>query len=68
MHRANPKPMLKTNDRVVGPGGLEVFRDADGTSKVVFHAYRPGKVGYPNNRVLVIGTLVLDRDTVAFDY
>ncbi len=66
--RANPKPMLTTNDRVVGPGGLEVFRDANGTPKVVFHAYRPGKVGYPNNRVLVIGTLKLDRDTVAMDY
>lgn len=66
--RANAKPMLKTNDRVVGPGGLEAFREADGTPKVVFHAYKPGKVGYPNNRILVIGELKLDHDSVALDY
>ena len=66
--RANAKPILKTNDRVVGPGGLEAFREADGTPKVVFHAYQPGKVGYPNNRVLVIGTLKLDHDSVSLDY
>ena len=66
--RANPRPMLKSNDRVVGPGGLEAFRDGGRNPRVVFHAYKPGKVGYPNNRILVVGSLRLDHDSVALDY
>jgi beta-xylosidase len=41
-------PWLAGEDDMVGPGGGEVFRDADGGWRIAFHAWTPPKVGYEN--------------------
>ena len=50
-------PVLASSGEVVGPGGAELFRDANGGLRVAFHAWSGRNVGYPNPRYLRIGTL-----------
>jgi beta-xylosidase len=41
-------PWLGSTDRAQGPGGQEVFADADGRLWMVLHAWVGGAVGYPD--------------------
>lgn len=41
-------PWLVSTDKAQGPGGEEVFLDAQGRTWLVLHAWVRGKVGYPN--------------------
>ena len=41
-------PWLASEDNMAGPGGAEVFADADGGWHLAFHAWTPPKVGYEN--------------------
>lgn len=49
-----PGPWIASSGRVQGPGGSELFRDRDGRTWLVFHAW-VGPVGYPQGarRLLV---------------
>ena len=39
-------PWLATEDGMAGPGGAELFTDAEGAWEIAFHAWTPPKVGY----------------------
>jgi hypothetical protein len=52
-------PILASQPSFSGPGGETVFTDAQGTMWMAFHAWLPGKVGYPHSRVLFIRRLSL---------
>jgi hypothetical protein len=39
-------PWLGSSDKAAGPGGQEVFHDADGNARLVFHAWDAKHVGY----------------------
>ncbi len=39
-------PWLASEEGMAGPGGAEVFTDADGGWRLAFHAWTPPKVGY----------------------
>ena len=41
-------PWLASGEGMAGPGGAEVFTDADGGWRIAFHAWTPPKVGYEN--------------------
>jgi beta-xylosidase len=41
-------PWLASTDKAQGPGGEELFTDADGRLWMVLHAWVRGKVGYPD--------------------
>jgi hypothetical protein len=41
-------PWLASEEGMVGPGGAEVFTDAEGGWRLAFHAWTPPKVGYEN--------------------
>lgn len=58
--RAGDAPILASHGSVAGPGGGEVFRDAFGGWHLAYHAYREPAVGYPNSRLLHLGTITLD--------
>jgi beta-xylosidase len=42
-------PWLGSSDTAAGPGGAEVFHDAEGNARLVFHAWDAKHVGYANN-------------------
>ena len=50
----SPRPLLGSGADFVGPGGPSLFTDARGTLWLAFHAWLPGKVGYPNSRPLFL--------------
>jgi beta-xylosidase len=41
-------PWLASGEGMAGPGGAEVFTDADGGWHLAFHAWTPPRVGYEN--------------------
>lgn len=45
-HRPRQRPLIASHGRVVGPGGAAPFVDAAGRLRIVYHAWRHGKVGY----------------------
>ena len=49
--------LIGTFASVVGPGGQEVFADADGGLWVAYHAFTEPNVGYPNSRRLHLAPL-----------
>jgi hypothetical protein len=60
-----PGPVLGTGGAMVGPGGAEAFVDGSGQLRVAFHAWQGEEVGYPNARLLHIGTLTASGAGVA---
>jgi hypothetical protein len=50
-------PLLASGSTYLGPGGPSVFTDAHGVTWLAFHAWLPGKVGFPNNRDLFLRQL-----------
>jgi hypothetical protein len=50
-------PFLASDDSTLGPGGPSVFADAHGTTWLAYHAWLPGKVGFPNSRDLFLRQL-----------
>lgn len=54
-------PVLATSGPMVGPGGAEAFVDHRGAVRVAFHAWQGDDVGYPNDRLLHVGTLTVGR-------
>ncbi|HEV7758533.1 MAG TPA: glycoside hydrolase family 43 protein [Acidimicrobiales bacterium] len=54
--------LLRSGDRLAGPGGVEIFHDAHGDAWAAFHAYSEPNVGYPSSRYLHLAPLrVVDR-------
>ena len=43
-------PWLASEPGMAGPGGAEVFTDADGDWRIAFHAWTPPQVGYEARR------------------
>jgi len=50
----SPQPLLASQPAFSGPGGPSVFTDSSGQLHMAFHAWLPGKVGFPNSRLLFI--------------
>ena len=48
------QPLLTSQSGLSGPGGPSVFVDGQGHLQMAFHAWLPGKVGFPNSRLLFI--------------
>ncbi len=48
------RPLLASQAAFSGPGGPSVFTDSTGQLQMAFHAWLPGKVGFPNSRLLFI--------------
>jgi beta-xylosidase len=48
------QPLLGTLSAFSGPGGPSLFSDAKGNLWIAFHAWLPGRVGYPFSRPLFI--------------
>jgi hypothetical protein len=48
------QPLLASQSAFSGPGGPSVFVDSTGRIRMAFHAWLPGKVGFPNSRLLFI--------------
>ena len=57
------EPVLGSTGTVTGPGGQEVLRAADGTLRLVFHAWTGPLTGYPNKRGLHVAHLSFDGTT-----
>jgi predicted GH43/DUF377 family glycosyl hydrolase len=57
-------PVLGSSDSIIGPGGPHIFVDGGGRVRVAYHAWNPGAVGYPNNRVLHVGSVSVQGGTV----
>jgi hypothetical protein len=53
------QPILSSGTDMAGPGGEDVFTDANGNPWIAFHAWVPGAVGYPNSRALYLRQLNL---------
>lgn len=58
------QPLLGSQATMEGPGGESVFTDAQGHLQMAFHAWLPGAVGYPHNRLLFIRPLTVTNATV----
>jgi hypothetical protein len=59
--------ILISGSHMVGPGGTEAFRAADGHLYVAFHAYSPTAVGYPASRYLHIARLYVNGSQLTVD-
>ena len=59
--------VLRSGDTLAGPGGAEVFRDAQGAPWAAFHAYSEPNVGYPSSRYFHVARLRVDGDRLSFD-
>jgi hypothetical protein len=59
--------ILISGAHMVGPGGAEAFRAADGHLYVAFHAYSPAAVGYPASRYLHIARLYVNGGRLTVD-
>jgi beta-xylosidase len=59
------RPWLRSGGAAAGPGGQEAFRGLDGGWYLAYHAWTPGRVGYPGGgaRSLRVGRLDLSGDT-----
>lgn len=63
-------PWLGSSAKAAGPGGAEVFHDADGNAKLVFHAWNAEHVGYANGgfrQVLTTGLKIVNGAPVTED-
>jgi hypothetical protein len=58
-HETSAQPLLASQPAFSGPGGPSVFTDTQGQLWMAFHAWLPGKVGYPNSRLLFIRPISL---------
>ncbi len=47
--RPRKKPLLRTRGSVAGPGGASAFKDTRGRLRLAYHAWTPGRVGYPSS-------------------
>ncbi len=56
---SSSQPLLASQPAFSGPGGPSVFTDPSGNLHMAFHAWLPGKVGYPNSRLLFIRQISL---------
>lgn len=54
--RAAKRPLLATNDAVVGPGGASPFVDLNGGLRLAYHAWTAGHVGYTTDPSTCLGT------------
>jgi len=61
------QPLLASQPAFSGPGGPSVFTDAAGNLDLAFHAWLPGKVGYPNSRLLFIRQMSVAGGTPSID-
>lgn len=59
------QPLVASESAFSGPGGPSVFADGQGHLWMAFHAWLPGKVGFPNSRVLFIRPLTVTGKGVA---
>ena len=59
--------VLTSGSKLAGPGGAEVFRDANGSLMVAFHAFTEPHVGYPSSRYLHIAPLRVGNGNLAVD-
>ena len=57
-------PLLGSGPSFSGPGGPSVFTDSAGHQWLAFHAWLPGRVGYPNSRSLFMVRLTIDGTSV----
>jgi beta-xylosidase len=54
-------PLLASHRGVAGPGHSHAFRDAQGHWRLAYHAWHPGRVGYPRGwRRLLVSPFSLD--------
>jgi hypothetical protein len=51
--------VLASQSRIAGPGGAAAFTTADGKVQLVFAAFTPPDVGYPNSRTLHFASVEL---------
>ena len=58
-HEMSAQPLLASQPAFSGPGGPSVFTDGQGQLWMAFHAWLPGKVGYPNSRLLFVRPISL---------
>ena len=56
------QPLLTSQSGLSGPGGPSVFVDGQGHLQMAFHAWLPGKVGFPNSRLLFIRPVTVTGD------
>jgi hypothetical protein len=56
---SSDRPLLASQPTFSGPGGPSVFTDLHGQLQMAFHAWLPGRVGYPNSRLLFIRPLTV---------
>jgi hypothetical protein len=59
--------ILRSGDTLAGPGGAEVFHDADGSPWAAFHAYSEPNVGYPSSRYLHLAPISLSTGHPTID-
>jgi hypothetical protein len=59
--------VLTSGSRLAGPGGAEVFGDAQGRAWAAFHAYAAPNVGYPSSRYLHIERVRVNDGRVVID-
>jgi hypothetical protein len=59
------QPLLGSQPSFSGPGGPSVFTDGAGRVWMAFHAWLPGKVGYPNSRLLFIRPITVNGSGVS---
>lgn len=55
---------LQSTASFSGPGGQQIFTDANGQTRMAFHAFPPGQIGGGYNRSMWIGSLNLDTITL----
>jgi Glycosyl hydrolases family 43 len=56
---ASPQPLLASGQQFAGPGGPSVFTDPKGGLWMAFHGWLPGKIGYPNSRLLFVSPMTI---------
>ena len=58
------EPLLRSTKDWSGPGHPSVVRDPNGKPLLLLHAYRPGKMGYKEFRVLLAASISFEGDRV----
>ena len=58
---ASNQPFVGSRPEFSGPGGPSLFTDAQGNLRLAFHAWLPGKVGYPNSRLLFLRPITVSE-------
>jgi hypothetical protein len=59
--------LLRSGATLAGPGGAEIFRAADGSPWVAFHAYTAPNIGYPASRYLHMAPLRVTGSSISID-